>query len=118
LVVRIARAHGFQRSAERIQATVLKVLGRKYRKTQDDGRMVIWDEASNISGIVSYRESNSEVRLHVDIPVAELAGLAVPFIRVRLTSHISPLLAERNQFHDARSVPTDEQALQKCRSAR
>jgi hypothetical protein len=27
------------------------------------------------------------------------------------------LLVERNQFQDALSVPTDEQALQKCRSA-
>jgi hypothetical protein len=36
-----------------------------------------------------------------------------------LTSRICPpLLAERNQFHVAQSVPTDEQALQKCRIAR
>src|SRR5207248_4885703 len=77
LVVRIARAHGFQRSGERIQATVSKVLAKKYRKTQDDGRTVIWAEGSNIAGMVSYRESNSEVRPHVDIPIAELAGLAV-----------------------------------------
>jgi hypothetical protein len=28
------------------------------------------------------------------------------------------LLVERNQFHDARSAPADEQALQKCRIGR
>ena len=33
LVARIARAHGFQRSGDRIQRAVSKVVGRKYRKT-------------------------------------------------------------------------------------
>jgi hypothetical protein len=35
----------------------------------------------------------------------------------RLTANVCPfLLAERNQFHAARSGPADEQALQKCRN--
>src|SRR5713226_5558611 len=36
-----------------------------------------------------------------------------------MTSYMCPLLlVERNQFHDARSAPADEQALQKCRIGR
>jgi very-short-patch-repair endonuclease len=84
LLVRIARAHGFQRSGERIQRAVAKVIGKKYRKTQDDGRSVIWDESSSPSGLVAYRTSRPDIRSHVDIPIAELASLAVPFVRVRL----------------------------------
>src|SRR5882762_4828514 len=82
LVARIARAHGFQRSGDRIQRAVSKVVGRKYRKTQDDGRTVVW--AENTTALVSYRKSQPEVRSHTDTPVAELASLALPYIRVRL----------------------------------
>jgi very-short-patch-repair endonuclease len=84
LVVRIARAHGFQRSGDRIQKAVTRVIGKKYRKSQDDGRAVIWEDNANPSGLVSYRNSQPDVRSHVDVPIAELASLAVPFIRVRL----------------------------------
>jgi very-short-patch-repair endonuclease len=84
LIARIARAHGFQRSGDRIQRAVSKVVGRKYRKTQDDGRTVVWGENSPETILVSYRKSQSEVRSHTDTPVAELASLALPYIRVRL----------------------------------
>jgi very-short-patch-repair endonuclease len=84
LVERIARAHGFQRSGDRIQKAVGRVIGKKYRKSQDDGRSVIWGDGSSSSGLVTYRTSQPDVRSHVDVPIAELASLAVPFIRVRL----------------------------------
>ena len=84
LVERIARAHGFQRSGDRIQKAVGRVIGKKYRKSQDDGRTVIWGDGSSSSGLVTYRTSQPDVRSHVDVPIAELASLAVPFIRVRL----------------------------------
>lgn len=84
LVARIARAHGFQRSGDRIQRAVSRVVGRRYRKTQDDGRTVIWGENSLETVLVPYRKGQSEVRSHTDTPVAELASLALPYIRVRL----------------------------------
>ena len=84
LVARIARAHGFQRSGDRIQRAVSRVVGRRYRKTQDDGRTVIWSENSPETILVPYRRGQSEVRSHTDTPVAELASLALPYIRVRL----------------------------------
>jgi hypothetical protein len=58
LVVRIARAHGFQRSGDRLQNAVSKVLGKRYRKTHEDGRAVIWADNSPEGRLVSYRESN------------------------------------------------------------
>src|ERR1700736_6498051 len=79
LVARIARAHGFQRSGDRIQKAVSKVVGRRYRKTQDDGRTVVWGENSPETVLVSYRKSQSEVRSHTDTPVVELASLALPY---------------------------------------
>jgi very-short-patch-repair endonuclease len=85
LVARIARAHGFQRSGDRIQKAVSRVVGRKYRKTHEDGRAVIWADNSAEACLVSYRGSRPEVRSHADTPIAELASLALPFIRVRLS---------------------------------
>jgi len=46
LIARIARAHGFQRSGDRIQKAICKVVGRRYRRTRDDGRAVIWNNNS------------------------------------------------------------------------
>ncbi len=45
---------------------------------------VVWGENSPETVLVSYRKSQSEVRSHTDTPVAELASLALPYIRVRL----------------------------------
>ncbi len=85
LVGRIARAHGFHRSGDRIQKAISRVVGKKYLKTHDDGRAVVWAESLPETGLVSYRQSQSDVRPHADIPVAELASLALPFIRLRLS---------------------------------
>jgi very-short-patch-repair endonuclease len=87
LVARIARAHGFQRSGDRIQKAVSKVVGRKYQKTQDDGRTVVWGENSPETVLVSYRKSQSEVRSHTDTPVAELASLALPYTGPGRSTH-------------------------------
>ena len=84
LIERIARAHGFQRSGDRIQRAVAKVIGKQCRRTKDDGRTVVWDDGQALR-IVSYRNCEPDVRSHGDVPVAELASLAVPFIRVRLS---------------------------------
>ncbi len=84
LIERIARAHGFQRSGERIQRAVAKVIGKQYLRTKDDGRTVVWGDGS-ASRLVTYRNCESDVRSHGDVPIAELASLAVPFIRVRLS---------------------------------
>jgi very-short-patch-repair endonuclease len=84
LIERIARAHGFQRSGDRIQRAVAKVIGKQYRRTKDDGRTVVWGDGQT-SRIVTYRNCEPDVRSHGDVPVAELASLAAPFIRVRLS---------------------------------
>src|SRR5260370_34652757 len=51
---------------------------------ESSGRTVVWGENSPETVLVSYRKSQSEVRSHTDTPVAELASLALPYIRVRL----------------------------------
>jgi hypothetical protein len=51
--------------------------------------------------------------LAVEVEAENIATIKNPFIESPSTNRI----VQRNQFQDALSAPTDEQALQKCRSA-
>jgi hypothetical protein len=82
VIERISRAHRFQRSGEKIQAIVSKAISRKFPKTVDDGRTVIWADTSRSGELYPYRMSHPDIRSHTDIPVAELASLAVPFVQL------------------------------------
>jgi very-short-patch-repair endonuclease len=82
LIERIARAHGFQRSGEKIQTIVSRAIHQRFPRTDDDGRTVIWSENAKAAEPYPYRESPADVRPHTDIPIAELASLALPFVRL------------------------------------
>jgi very-short-patch-repair endonuclease len=84
LVTRIARAHGFQRSGNNIQTRVLAAIDRRLPRTHDDGREIFWREGMQTDAPVRYRSSSRDIRSHVDIPIIELAGLAGPFVRLRM----------------------------------
>jgi hypothetical protein len=84
LVERIARAHGFQRSGNNIYQTVTSAIDREFGRTTDDNRVVIWANGMATNAPPAFRESSSNVRSHADIPIAELASLAVPFVRLRM----------------------------------
>jgi very-short-patch-repair endonuclease len=72
LIERIARAHGFQRSGEKIQAIVSKAVPHRFPRTHDDGRTVLWPENAKTAEPYPYRESPADVRSQTDIPIADL----------------------------------------------
>jgi Protein of unknown function (DUF3320) len=82
LIERIARAHGFQRSGEKIQAIVSKAVPHRFPRTHDDGRTVLWPENAKTGEPYPYRESPADARSQTDIPIAELASLALPYVRL------------------------------------
>ena len=84
LVTRIARVHGFQRSGSNIQALVLAAVDRRFPRTKEDGRYVFWKAGARTDVPVPYRSTSREIRSHADIPIVELAGLAGPFVRLRM----------------------------------
>lgn len=85
LVRRIARAHGFQRARSTFQQVVLAAIDRRFPRTkEEDGREVLWRAGSRTDVPTPYRSSSSDIRSHVDIPISELASLAVPFLRLRM----------------------------------
>jgi len=83
LVDRIARAHGFQRSGSNIYQIVSKMIGREHARSNEDERLVIWSNGASPSRPYPYRESTG-IRSHLDVPIAELASLALPFVRLRM----------------------------------
>ncbi|WP_407156581.1 DUF3320 domain-containing protein [Bradyrhizobium sp. STM 3557] len=75
LVERLARAHGFQRSGENVQKVVKAALGRdRYPTSRDGDRHVIWKSGEIVPAIIAYRDGGE--RVHGDVPLCELAGLA------------------------------------------
>jgi hypothetical protein len=85
LVDRIARAHGFQRSGNNIYQTISGIVGREFTRSNDDDRAVIWSNGMQTNTPSLYRESSHAMRSHADTPIAELASLATPFVRLRMS---------------------------------
>jgi hypothetical protein len=74
LVDRISRAHGFQRAAERIRGIVKTALGLdRMTITKEGDREIVWPAGVSPLALTPYRER----RDHGDIPLSELASLAV-----------------------------------------
>jgi hypothetical protein len=55
-----------------------------FPRTKEDGREVLWRADSRTDVPTPYRSSSSDIRSHIDIPISELASLAVPFLRLRM----------------------------------
>ena len=85
LVDRIAGAHGFQRSGSNIYQIISKMIGREHARSNDDDRPVIWSNSASPNSPCLYRDSTSDIRSHLDVPIAELASLALPFVRLRMS---------------------------------
>ena len=81
LIARIARVHGFQKAGGAIQKLVRSAVDRRFPRSMEDGREVFWSPGAQTETPVPFRESADDVRSHADIPIAELASLALPFIR-------------------------------------
>jgi very-short-patch-repair endonuclease len=84
LITRIARVHGFQRTGSTIQKLVLSAIDHRFPRTREDGRDVFWCVGAQTGAPVPFRKTTDDVRSHNDIPIPELASLALPFVRIRM----------------------------------
>lgn len=76
VVERIARAHGFQRAKDGIRGVVKAALGRgRFPVTNEGDREIVWPKDLNPALLPPYR--GADHRQHGDIPLPELASLAV-----------------------------------------
>lgn len=76
LVRRLARAHGFTRIGERIEAAVLKSVDSRFPCSDESSQAIYWPEGSDPSILAPYRRSPAGERVHGEIPLVELASLA------------------------------------------
>lgn len=80
LVQRIARAHGFARAGSSIRDALASALSAVVQVSDDDGRRLLWPPNLDIDALVPYRSSAPQDRSHQDIPICELASLALRFV--------------------------------------
>ena len=88
LFTRIARIHGFQKTGGTIQKLILSAIDRRFPRTKEDGREVFWDTTAQTNSPVTFRESPNDIRSYSDIPIAELASLTLPFVRIRMDDEL------------------------------
>ena len=84
LVDRIARAHGMQRSGNQIRRRVIALLPAGVSRIAEGERTVVWPFCKDAGAIHFFRKDDTGVRGHEDVPLKELAAIAVPFIRLRM----------------------------------
>lgn len=81
LIERIARAHKKERAGRIIQEIVTAAIADRHPSLSEDGRKVVFHQSMNVARLVGYRPAQSDWRSHRDIPLIELASLALPLVR-------------------------------------
>lgn len=85
IAVRIARAHGKDRTGRIIHQLAIDAVDKRFPRTREDDRDLFWPEGSQTDIAFPYRPSTDGLRSHSDIPLAELASIAVPFFTASLS---------------------------------
>lgn len=88
LAVRIARAHGKDRTGPIIRNLALEAVEDHFLRTSEDDRVLFWPEGATPDALVPFRKSVDGLRSHSDIPLAELASIAAPDIRAGLSDEL------------------------------
>jgi hypothetical protein len=88
LVDRIARAHGLMRSGNQIRRRIVSLLQPNISRQEEAGRKVIWPVGKNPGRVHPYRKDPTGERTHEDVPVEEIASIAVPFLRLRMDDEV------------------------------
>jgi transcriptional regulator with XRE-family HTH domain len=80
LARRIARVHGLARATRKLLEITQEIAEQKFARTAEGDRTIIWPETANARHLSPFRRAPLNVRDHVDIPLVELASLAVQFL--------------------------------------
>lgn len=102
LVTRIARAHGYLRNGGAIVERVTRAIGNRFPRTKDDDRELVWPAGATPTSIQPFRKSGADERDHGDIPLIELASLALPHLSKGRMSDEEILEHMRDRFGLAR----------------
>jgi very-short-patch-repair endonuclease len=95
LVLRVARAHGFQRTGREIQERIEAAIPLSLRQTTDSAGTFIWPTEHDPAAARSFRAQNGERRDPAEVPIEQLRALAVECGAV-LQEEAELLIAMRN----------------------
>ena len=73
-----------QRSGNQIRRRVVALLPAGVSRIDEGERTVVWPSNKDAGAIHYFRKDDTGVRGHEDVPLKELAAIAVPFIRLRM----------------------------------
>jgi hypothetical protein len=86
---RVARAHGFERTGPKVRAVVKGAIANTLRVEQEpDGREVIYPIGLMKGSLVPFRADGNSGREHTDIPMVELASLAAPYLKLKMSDEV------------------------------
>ncbi len=94
LARRIARAHGLARASRKLIEITQEITEGKYGRTREDDRIIVWPERTEIGKLAPFRSAALDVRDHVDIPLVELASLAIPLLADGHTPEAAAIIME------------------------
>ena len=77
VVGRISQAHGFGRIGGKIRDAIEEAVRPEIVRTSEEGRTLLWPAGSAPGAPVPFRPAEPGERDHGDVPLAELAGLAL-----------------------------------------
>jgi Protein of unknown function (DUF3320) len=80
LARRIAPVHGRARAIHKLIEIIQQITESTFPRTQEDDRTIVWPERAEIRELVPFRRASLDVRDHPDIPLIELAALAIPYL--------------------------------------
>lgn len=81
LIDRISRAHKKERAGRKIQDIITGAIADRHPSLIEDGRKVLFSRGMDVMRLVAYRPAGSDKRSLQDIPLVELASIALPLLR-------------------------------------
>jgi hypothetical protein len=75
---RIARAYRLGRATRKLVETIQEMTEGRFARTREEDRTIVWPEGAEISNLLPFRPASLDIRDHADIPLIELASLAIP----------------------------------------
>jgi transcriptional regulator with XRE-family HTH domain len=95
LARRIARAHGMARATRKLLKIAPQITEQKFARTTEGDRTIVWPENVDVQKLWPFRRAPLDARDHVDIPLMELASLAVGFLAGGSTPEETAVLMSR-----------------------
>jgi y4mF family transcriptional regulator len=95
LARRIAPMHGRARATHKLIELIQRITEAGFPRTQEKNRTIVWPKCADTLELVPFRRASLDVRDHPDIPLIELATLAIPLLAEGHTTEAAAIIMGR-----------------------